>query len=171
MSAIVVCPLSRLGRTIEETGARHVVTLINAGTSVPVPSSIGRADYRAIHFHDICEPAEGLTCPDATHVAEFLDFFESWDRRHPVIVHCFAGVSRSTAGAFTALCALRPDLPEATVAARLRQRSPQATPNALFVSLADDILGRAGRMREAIAAIGRGVDAFEGSTFSLAVDE
>lgn len=171
MSAVIVCPLSRLAATVENTGARHVVTLINAGTPVPLPASVERADHHYIAFNDILEPMDGMTCPADEHVGRFLDFFAGWNRLDPVIVHCFAGVSRSTAGAFTALCALRPDLPEDVIAARLRARSPQATPNARFVALADRALGRGGRMSRAIAGIGRGVDAFEGSVFSLPVDE
>jgi predicted protein tyrosine phosphatase len=37
------------------------------------------------------------------------------------------------------------------------------------VAIADDILGRNGRMVTAIAGIGRGEDAFEGTPFSLAL--
>lgn len=88
-----------------------------------------------------------------------------------MVIHCWAGVSRSTAGAFTALCLFRPDLPETVIAERLRARSPEATPNARLVALADARLGREGRMIEAIRRIGRGADAFEGSVFSMVIDE
>ena len=83
----------------------------------------------------------------------------------------WAGVSRSTAGAFTAMCLFRPDLPETEIAARLRARSPEATPNARLVELADARLGRDGRMIDAVRRIGRGANAFEGSVFSMALDE
>ena len=46
----------------------------------------------------------------------------------------------------------------------------QADYNARLVAVADDILGRNGRMVDAIAAIGRGADAFEGTPFHLKVD-
>jgi predicted protein tyrosine phosphatase len=75
------------------------------------------------------------------------------------------------AAAFRAYCALRPDLDEATVANRLRSRSPEATPNARLVSLADAVLGRGGRMLQPSQAIGRGADAFEGSVFALRLHE
>ena len=40
MTAIHVCSLTRLEETVTLTGARHVITLINAGTPVPRPASI-----------------------------------------------------------------------------------------------------------------------------------
>jgi predicted protein tyrosine phosphatase len=49
------------------------------------------------------------------------------------------------------------------LAAQLRTLCPEATPNALMVALADTILRRDGAMSRAIAGIGRGVDAFEGT--------
>ncbi|MBP0574123.1 hypothetical protein J8J27_25825, partial [Mycobacterium tuberculosis] len=80
----------------------------------------------------------------------------------PMVVHCFAGISRSTAAAFIVACVLRPDLDEAELAASIRAQSPTATPNALLVRLADAHLGRNGRMIRAVDAIGRGADASEG---------
>ncbi len=87
-----------------------------------------------------------------------------------MVIHCWAGISRSTAAAFISVCALRPERNEATVAKALREASPSATPNARLVAVADAMLGRKGRMIEAIAAIGRGADAYEGTPFRLAVD-
>ena len=52
----------------------------------------------------------------------------------------------------------------------MRWLSPSATPNIRLVTLADAMLGRQGRMIEAIEAIGRGADAFEGVPFALPID-
>jgi predicted protein tyrosine phosphatase len=110
-------------------------------------------------------------CPSDAHVTQVLDFIHRWDRQAPIVVHCYAGVSRSTAAAYTAYCAVRPDADEAVVAERLRSRSPEATPNARLVAMADELLGRNGRMVRAVQAIGRGTDCFEGTVFSLRLDE
>jgi predicted protein tyrosine phosphatase len=96
-----------------------------------------------------------------------LAFFQSWQREAPMLIHCWAGISRSTAAAFTALCMFRPQADEEELALELRRASPSATPNRLIVSLADDILGRQGRMVKAVEKIGRGADAFEGTPFIL----
>ena len=80
-----------------------------------------------------------------------------------LLIHCFAGVSRSTAAAYVLACAQRGPGEEEALAAQLRTLCPEATPNPLMVSLADTILSRDGAMSRAIAGIGRGVEAFEGA--------
>ncbi|MDQ0324787.1 putative protein tyrosine phosphatase [Rhodopseudomonas julia] len=171
MPEIYVCPLSKLAATVEQSGARHIATLINAGTEVPRPESVPQDNHLFLGFNDISEAMQGMTLPAQEHVGRFVDFVEAWDRTTPLVVHCWAGISRSTAGAFIAFCALRPDASEDLVARRLRQRSPQATPNRRLVALADAYLKRDGRMIAAIEAIGRGANAFEGNVFSLSLDE
>jgi len=171
MPAVYVCPLSRLGATVAETGASHIVTLINPGTPVPRPPSIVEDRHLFLGFNDISDPMDGMILPGQDHLDNYLEFLQRWDRESPIVIHCWAGVSRSTAGAFTALCMFRPDLPETEIAARIRARSPEATPNSRLVALADARLGRGGRMIDAVRQIGRGANAFEGSVFSLALDE
>ena len=171
MTAIYVCPLSRLAETVALSGARHIVTLINRDTPVARPPIVEAGNHLFVGIRDICEPMEGMICPSEEHVGELLAFVGRWDRRAPLVVHCYAGISRSTAAAFSAYCAVRPDLDEAAIAARLRSRSPSATPNVRLVAVADAMLKRDGRMVRAVESIGRGVDAFEGSVFSLRLDE
>ena len=90
-----------------------------------------------------------------------------WDGRDPMLVHCWAGVSRSTAAAYVVACQARPLLSERELALRLRELSPTATPNLLIVRHADKLLGRDGRMVDAVAAIGRGAEAMLGTAFTL----
>ena len=171
MPAVYVCPLSRLVATVEQTGASHIVTLINPGTPVERPSSVPEDRHLFLGFNDITDPMDGMILPGQDHLDTYLEFLKSWDRESPLVIHCWAGVSRSTAGAFTAMCLFRPDLPETEIAARIRARSPEATPNARLVALADARLDRGGRMIDAVRQIGRGANAFEGSVFSMALDE
>jgi predicted protein tyrosine phosphatase len=96
-----------------------------------------------------------------------LTFIDTWDQKQPIVVHCYAGISRSTAAAFITMCALRPKRPEAEIARSLRTASPSATPNIRLVSFADRLLGREGRMVAAIESIGRGETAYEGIPFVL----
>lgn len=149
------------------TGASHVLTVINVGTPVIRPAAIRAEDHLFIGFNDIVEPQEGLIPPGEEHVEAILGFVRRWPRQAPLVVHCFAGISRSTASAYIAACALNPERDEAEIAHVLRTASPSATPNARLVSLADAMLGRQGRMSAAIAAIGRGADAMEGTPFEI----
>ena len=164
---IHVCSLARLHATVEETGARRVVTLMRDVELVRRPPSIEHADHLLLRLDDISEHLDGYTVPGEEHVAELLTFVRSWDRAAPLVVHCYAGVSRSTAGAFVAACALNPRRPETEIALDIRRLSPTATPNIRIVRLADRMLGRDGRMVAAVEAIGRGVECYEGHPFRL----
>ncbi len=164
---IHVCSLARLHHVVETTGARHVVTLINADTEVVRPKTVAAEDHLFLGFNDIVSPAEGMTPPGAEHVEALLDFVGRWPRQAPLVIHCFAGISRSTAAAFISACALNPTRDEREIALALRAASPSATPNSRLVAIADAQLGRGGRMSTAVAAIGRGRDAFEGHPFKL----
>jgi len=167
MPTIHVCALSKIADEVRATGARTLVTLINAQTPVLRPGVIPAERHLSIPMSDITAPLDGHIVPGDGHIGEFLAFVRAWDRAAPMLIHCYAGVSRSTAGAFIAACALNPARPEADIAQAIRARSPTATPNPLMVALADRVLARQGRMVAAVEAIGRGEDCFEGVPFKL----
>jgi predicted protein tyrosine phosphatase len=164
---IHVCSLARLHATVEETGARRVITLMRDVEMVRRPPTIEHADHLLLRLDDISEPLDGYTVPGEEHVADLLAFVRAWDRAAPLVIHCYAGVSRSTAGAFVSACALNPRRPEVEIAKDIRRLSPTATPNIRIVTLADRILGRDGRMVTAIQGIGRGIECYEGHPFRL----
>jgi predicted protein tyrosine phosphatase len=166
---IVVCPLSRLQETVDTHKALHVVTLLR-DVIPPTPRGIAPENHLVIPIDDICDPLEGCTLPDVEHVAQFLDFAARWDRTSPLVVHCWAGISRSTATAFAIACARAPHRDEEEIALAIRSASPTATPNGRLVALADAALGRNGRMLRAAARIGRGRPANEGLPFVLSID-
>jgi predicted protein tyrosine phosphatase len=160
---LAVCPLSRLDAHLAAHNPSHVVSLLSPTAQAPKLSDV---EWLHLKFHDIAEPRESLVPPDAAMVADLLAFAEGWDGARPLLLHCYAGVSRSTAAAFILACRLAAGRNEADLARALRTLSPSATPNPLMVALADTALGRDGRMIAAVAAIGRGADAFEGEAFA-----
>jgi predicted protein tyrosine phosphatase len=169
---IHVCPLSKLPETVRATGARSLVTLIDEGTPVRRPAGIASEEHLVvvvsdIVVSDIVAELDGHTLPAKSHVEELLAFVLRWDQAAPLLIHCFAGVSRSTAAAFIAACALRPHRNEAEIAQAVRANSPTATPNPRLVAIADATLGRNGRMVAAVEKIGRGCNCFEGAPFVL----
>jgi len=170
MPFIHVCSLARLEAAVEETGARSVVTLLQEGTPMVRPATIALDRHLFLAVSDIVAPMAGQILPGDVHVGRLVRFVQDWDRDEPLLIHCFAGVSRSTAAAFIAACALNPSRSEDEIARNIRGASPTATPNALLVALADKQLARNGRMIEAIAAIGHGEPCFEGVPFSLALE-
>jgi predicted protein tyrosine phosphatase len=164
---IYVAPLSLVEATIADAAVGHLVTLINHDTKVPTPSSIPPERHLKLAMNDICEPAEGLVLPCEEHVAHLVQFTVDWDRKAPLLIHCWAGISRSTAAAFISLCALNPEADEFHLARALRHASPTAYPNRRLVALGDSVLVRSGRMVRAVEEIGRGEIAEEGRVFAL----
>ena len=164
---IHVCSLARLHDTVRDTGARHVVTLIKDISLVHRPATILAENHLLIDMDDITDHVEGYVAPSEEHVGELLRFVRKWDRAAPMVVHCYAGISRSTAGAFISACALNPDRDERSIARIIRKSSATATPNIMLVSHADRILRRNGRMVEAIMSLGPGLLAQEGEPFRL----
>ena len=164
---IHVCSLARLHATVEETGALHVITLLKDTDRVERPTSVAEANHLILGMDDIAVPMDGFITPGEEHVAQLIEFVRCWERKRPLVVHCYAGISRSTAGAYVAACTLNPRRDELTIARALRRASATASPNPRIVALADAMLGREGRMVAAIDAIGRGEMAYEGNPFRL----
>jgi predicted protein tyrosine phosphatase len=164
---IHVCSLARLHETVEDTGARHVVSLIGDEANVLRPHGVAPENHLWLRLHDISKPLDGYIMPGEAHVADLIRFVRGWDRRAPLVMHCYMGISRSTASAYAGVCALNPQRDEASIAQSLRRASPTATPNIRIVTLADRLLGRDGRMVAAIETIGRGIMAEEAAPFRL----
>jgi predicted protein tyrosine phosphatase len=164
---IYVAPLSLVRTTIADARVSHLVTLINDETVIDTPPTIGPGRHLRLAMNDICEPQPGLVLPCENHVSDLIKFALAWDRQAPLLIHCWAGISRSTAAAFITLCALNPEAAELQVARALRRASPTAYPNRLLVALADEALSRGGRMMTAVEEIGRGKVAEEAEVFAL----
>jgi predicted protein tyrosine phosphatase len=98
-------------------------------------------------------------------------FLKSWETGECLLIHCRAGISRSTAIAFVAACQRNPEASELQIAIALRRVAPLARPNQALVDHADAVMGRSGRMLAAIVETGRGlgwVEVAEGEPFELA---
>lgn len=167
MPAIHVCPLSRLSETMAASSASHLISLTSGGATMATPDVIAPEHHLSIRMSDIVAPLEGHVLPDVEHVDALLGFVREWPRDNPLVIHCFAGISRSTAAALVSFCALNPNQDAVEAANALRLASPSATPNIRFIEVADARLGYEGRLVAAANAIGRGCDAFEGEPFVL----
>jgi len=168
---IYVTPLSQLENTLAASGAQRLVTLLRADDVFERPATIEAGNHLVLGMHDIVEEMPDMIAPALHHVEQLIDFARQWDRGAPLAINCYAGISRSTAAAYIVAAALNPQRDEAALARQLRRLSPSATPNIRLVRLADDMLGRGGRMTAAIRMIGRGADAFEGMPFVLPVED
>ena len=152
---------------MRDTGARHIVTLIKDVSLVHRPATILAENHLLLDMDDITDHIEGYVAPAEEHVGDLLRFVRKWDRAAPLVVHCYAGISRSTAGAFVTACALNPNRDEAKIARAIRDASPTAAPNLRIVTHADKLLGRNGRMIAAVRDIGPGMAAYASEPFRI----
>jgi predicted protein tyrosine phosphatase len=167
---IHVCSLAALSNTVKATGASHVLTVMANVDQVQRPASVLEANHLKVQVDDITEHMDGFAAPCEEHIEKVLNFVRGWDRGAPMVVHCYAGVSRSTASAFAAACALNPHRDEVAIARQIRAASPIASPNRLIVSLADKMLGRGGRMLRALDEMGPASMMVEGRPFRVDLD-
>jgi predicted protein tyrosine phosphatase len=154
---------------VEGGDITHVMSLLGPDTPHLTLDRLQPECHLQLTFHDIAEPLDGFTAPRREHVEDILGFVATWQPPAGLLIHCWAGISRSTAAAYATMCALNPRHDEAEIAWDLRRMAPTASPNRLMVSHADELLGRGGRMIAAVDAIGRGAHAYEGSVFSWPV--
>lgn len=153
---IHVCSLSRMHEVVEMTGAERVITLVRDISRVSRPAKIAAENHLILSIDDIADELDGMVAPAETHVAELIGFVQHWDRKRPIVVHCFAGISRSTAAAFITACTVAPHRDEYDIARAIRTASVTAQPNPRIVAFGDKLLGREGRMVNAVRDIGKG---------------
>lgn len=159
---IVICSLADLPDAIADEAPHGVVTLL--GPEMMIPALEGFEDrHLRLEMNDIADAAPGQILPDVAHIEELLTFVDRWPHADaPLIVHCWAGISRSTAAALITQAHLHPDADEAELAAALREAAPHARPNRKLIALADMALDRRGRLVEAAELVYRDEPVFEG---------
>ena len=150
-TALTVCGLEELdGHSAR--GVTHVLSILDPDW--PDPEAFGafaphhRATFR---FHDVIEPIPGMIAPEEANVAAILAFARDAGDVSHLLIHCHAGISRSTAAMLMILAQALPHESEDAAAARLANIRPQAWPNSRMIAFADELLGREGRL---IAALG-----------------
>lgn len=167
MPRLIVSPVTQIDRLVSSHQPSHMITLMTAGAEVSTPPSISPDRHLTLYFNDIDTPRPGLTPISEAQMVTLIEYFRAWDQTSPVLIHCFAGISRSTAASMVGIAALKPDRSANSIAKELRFRSPSATPNKRILALADELIRPLGSLKEAGESIGRGAHAFEGKPFAM----
>lgn len=153
--SLIVSPLSEVPLVVEALRPSHMVTLLDPGHEIERPPSIAPEAWLRLTLHDIHFDTPGMVAPSEDVVRRLLAFADSWDETAaPMLIHCHAGISRSTASAFIVACAKHPHIDETAIALQMRDVSAVAFPNRALVSLADRVMGREGRMLAGVVAMG-----------------
>ena len=166
MSRILISPYSVLEETVRRHHPSHVVTLM-IEPYVVTPNEVHPDRHLRLGIHDVVEDADGAIVPQSSHVAEMLAFAKGWDRSAPFLVHCWAGISRSTAAAYILMCDIHGPGREDEIARSLRFLAPHAQPNRLLIQHADRLLSRKGRMIDAVEAMGEARPSLQGEVVEL----
>ena len=104
-----------------------------------------------LEFHDVLESSAEDTAPCSADVERIVRFAErTADTPRRVLVHCEAGISRSTAAALILYAVWLGPGEEENAAARVFASVPWAHPNRTMVRLADDLLQRGGALVAAL---------------------
>ena len=156
---LLVAPARHVAALLAAHEVDLVVSLISPDAEPPKLQAAGPPGL-ILRFNDIAEPREGLVSPSREIMETILGLAET---SRTILIHCHAAISRSTAAAYALACQQVGSGCEADLAMTLRARSAAATPNPRMIALADDLLGRDGKMISAIRAIGRGDEAYEGA--------
>ena len=164
MPRLLVAPLSSLSDALCEHAPSHLISLLSPDHMIPTPAGFPTERHLRLGMNDVADPAAGTDPPARAHVDALLKFSRAWDASEPMVIHCWAGISRSMASAFVILCdRLGPDR-EIEIARAMRSRAPHAQPNRLIVRHADEAMGRGGRMIGALNSMGPPLVMEEGVT-------
>jgi len=147
---ISVCGIEELAGHCE-AGVSHVLSILDPDW--PVPEAFGAFGEHAkleLRFHDVIEDAAGMVPPREEHVAELLAFGRNLQAEPPpdahLLVHCHAGISRSTASMALIIAQALPCVGADQVLREILRIRPQAWPNLRIVEMGDALLGRGGAL-------------------------
>jgi predicted protein tyrosine phosphatase len=157
---ITVCGIEELAGH-RESCVSHVLSILDPDW--PVPNAFGAYGEHArleLRFHDVIEESNpDMIAPQLEHVADLLAFgggllVAPHDDAH-LLVHCHAGISRSTASMALVLAQALPDVPADRIFEEVLHIRPQAWPNLRILEIGDAMLGRRGELVAAAAGVYR----------------
>jgi predicted protein tyrosine phosphatase len=154
---ITICGIEELAGHCE-AGASHVLSILDPAWPVPDAfGAYGGHERLELRFHDVIEDFPGTLPPQEGDVARLLAFGRDLVAEPPegahLLVHCHAGISRSTAAMTLILAQARPDLPARDILREVLRVRPKAWPNLRIIEMGDAMLARNGEVVAAAAEI------------------
>lgn len=129
---------------------KHIISIGAPGDEAPAGYALRSSRIR-LDFYDVIVETDFEFGPKARHVKTVIDFAQKIQHRDgKLLIHCEAGISRSTAAALTAFAVWLGRGQEQEAVAQVYAARPEAWPNSLFVELTDGLLARDGALLEAL---------------------
>ncbi len=156
---LTVCGLDELA-DVGGNRPSHVLSILDPDWPVPEAfGDYGEHDKLELRFHDIIEDLPGQIAPQHEHVEALLAFGRDLMTEPPaeahLLVHCHAGISRSTAAMTLILAQFLPKVPAPEIFAEVLRIREKAWPNLRMLEMGDAMLGRGGAFPAAAHAIYR----------------
>jgi predicted protein tyrosine phosphatase len=156
---ITVCGLEELAGHAERQ-VSHVLSILDPDQ--PEPEAFGAYGEHArleLKFHDVIQETPGYKAPQPEQVAQILAFGRDLLRdpqssRH-LLVHCHAGISRSTASMTLLLAQAQPQLGASEILAQVVHIRSKAWPNLRILEMGEQQLNRAGEFSGAVGPVYR----------------
>jgi predicted protein tyrosine phosphatase len=156
---ITVCGIDELAYH-RDASASHVLSILDPAWPVPeVFGEFGEHEKLELRFHDVIEDVAGMLAPQPDDVLRLLTFgrdllAEPSETAH-LLVHCHAGISRSTAAMALILALARLDLPPEAIMAEILRIRPKAWPNLRILEIGDTLLRGGPALTKAVGAVYR----------------
>ena len=129
-----------------ERGVSHVISILDPDH--PLPAAIAAYGDHArldLRFHDVIEETAEQVAPGTDDIRRILTFGRGLPaaERIRLLVHCHAGISRSTAAMALVLAQAHPEQPAADLLQHILSKREKAWPNLRMLELGDRLLARA----------------------------
>ena len=156
---ITVCGIDELPDH-STVGVTHVLSILDPEWPIPDAfGSFGEHERLELRFDDVIEDGTGMSAPMPAHVQQLLAFGRTLMAEPPpqahLLVHCHAGVSRSTASMILLLAQARPEVAAADIVQEVFRIRAKAWPNLRIIEMGDALLDRGGTLVAAVKDIYR----------------
>ena len=118
-----------------------VITIEDSVIEDPFRIAYGSPSQLVLIFDDISVPLDDYVEPKQFHIERALSFVDKIDDR-ALLIHCHAGISRSSAIALAIIARCLGAGKEVEAVKTLEEINPHARPNKSIVRMTDEILGR-----------------------------
>jgi predicted protein tyrosine phosphatase len=155
---LTICGIPELDKFSRE-GVSHVLSILDPKEPEPPAFFSFDPHHRLeLRFDDVIEEVAGYEAPQPHHVEQLLEFGESLDadpQPTHLLVHCHAGVSRSSASMILLLAQAKPEIPADEITLEIQRVRPIAWPNLRLITFGDALLARNGEIIEAVRKLYR----------------
>jgi predicted protein tyrosine phosphatase len=136
-------------------GVTHVLSILDpSAPEPPAFGAFGEHERIELRFDDIIEELPDRAPPQRAHVEQLLalgrDLLAEPGHEPHLLVHCHAGISRSTAAMTLILAQACPERSASEIVGEVLRIRAKAWPNLRIIEFGDALLGRGGELVSAV---------------------